>query len=112
MPVGKTYASLSDKSSIISIGAGAESDLLRAHALLEQALAVTRRPADPQTRFWNTHEQRRHESPSSSRRSANPFNASAFELADQAQSVYEGVMAAQRSGDPNLSSSKSSHRRE
>ena len=55
--------------------------------------------------FWNTHEQRATIAQLVAAL-ANPINASAFELADQAQSVYEGVMAAQRSGDPNLSSSK------
>ena|SRR5215213_8072654 len=55
--------------------------------------------------FWNTHEQRAIIAQLVAAL-ANPINASAFELADQAQSVYEGVMAALRSGDPNLSSSK------
>lgn len=81
-------------------------DLLRAHAVLEQRPAVD--PDDLQILkhgFWNTHEQRATIAQLVAAL-ANPINVSAFELADQAQSVYEGVMAAQRSGDPNLSSSK------
>ena len=80
--------------------------VLRAHAVLEQRPAVD--PDDLQILkhgFWNTHEQRATIAQLVAAL-ANPINASAFELADQAQSVYEAVMAAQRSGDPNLSSSK------
>ena len=79
---------------------------MRAHAVLEQRSAVD--PDDLQILkhgFWNTHEQRA-TIVQLVAALANPINASAFELADQAQSVYEGVMTAQRSGDPNLSSSK------
>ena len=105
--VGKLYAQLGDKGIIISDRRWEQSlDLLRAHAVLEQRSAVD--PDDLQILkhgFWNTHEQRATIAQLVAAL-ANPINASAFELADQAQSVYEGVMAAQRSGDPNLSSSK------
>src|SRR5262245_31939134 len=105
--VGKLYAQLGDKGIIISDRRWEQSlDLLRAHAVLEQRPAVD--PDDLQILkhgFWNTHEQRATIAQLVAAL-ANPINASAFELADQAQSVYEGVMAAQRSGDPNLSSSK------
>lgn len=105
--VGKLYSQLGDKGIIISDRRWEQSlDLLRAHAVLEQRSAVD--PDDLQILkhgFWNTHEQRTTIAQLVAAL-ANPINASAFELADQAQSVYEGVMAAQRSGDPNLSSSK------
>jgi len=105
--VGKLYSQLGDKGIIISDRRWEQSlDLLRAHAVLEQRSAVD--PDDLQILkhgFWNTHEQRATIAQLVAAL-ANPINASAFELADQAQSVYEAVMAAQRSGDPNLSSSK------
>src|SRR6266540_4130046 len=105
--VGKLYAQLGDKGIIISDRRWEQSlDLRRAHAVLEQRPTVD--PDDLQILkhgFWNTHEQRATIAQLVAAL-ANPINASAFELADQAQSVYEGVMAAQRSGDPNLSSSK------
>ena len=105
--VGKLYSQLGDKGIIISDRRWEQSlDLLRAHAVLEQRSAVD--PDDLQILkhgFWNTHEQRATIAQLVAAL-ANPINASAFELADQAQSVYDGVMAAQRSGDPNLASSK------
>jgi MoxR-like ATPase len=105
--VKKLYSQLADKGIIISDRRWEQSlDLLRAHAVLEQRTTVD--PDDLQILkhgFWNNHEQRATIAQLVAAL-ANPINASAFELADQAQSVYEGVMAAQRSGDPNLSSSK------
>jgi len=105
--IGKLYSQLGDKGIIISDRRWEQSlDLLRAHAVLEQRPTVD--PDDLQILkhgFWNTHEQRATIAQLVAAL-ANPINASAFELADQAQSVYEGVMAAQRIGDPNLSSSK------
>ncbi len=105
--IGKLYSQLGDKGIIISDRRWEQSlDLLRAHAVLEQRAAVD--PDDLQILkhgFWNTHEQRATIAQLVAAL-ANPINASAFELADQAQSVYEGVLVAQRSGDPNLSSSK------
>jgi MoxR-like ATPase len=104
--VNKLYAH-ADKGIIISDRRWEQSlDLLRAHAVLEQRPTVD--PDDLHIlkhAFWNNHEQRATIAQLVAAL-ANPINVSAFELADQAQSVYEGVMAAQHSGDPNLSSSK------
>src|SRR6266511_468810 len=101
--IGKLYSQLGDKGIIISDRRWEQSlDLLRAHAALEQRPTVD--PDDLQILkhgFWNTHEQRATIAQLVAAL-ANPINASAFELADQAQSVYEGVMVAQRLSEPFL----------
>jgi MoxR-like ATPase len=105
--INKLYSQLADKGIVISDRRWEQRlDLLRAHAVLEQRVMVDLDDLHILKHgFWNNHEQRATIAQLVAAL-ANPINASAFELADQAQSVYEGVMAAQHSGDPNLSSSK------